>query len=484
MNSGLLKLYRALPAVQRESLRGRYPDSPKIQLFLDFLDQCKNEKFTSVQAAHFIYADELKSGIAIPVAVNRFFKLRKKLEESLVHSSGETTENWGANSAFSQYNQALRLMELNQPQSAARKLKQLYQEVREINLFELLPGICDNLIYAQQINLQYKDIESWFERWEEANQLLRDLNKAKFHYRKAFTITFLNTHAEMEPEIQVLRQLAQKHKAFPRFDAIYHFACFTLGSRSFGKSPQSLGKHAKALDFYLGKFPHIPWVNIPEAYFQDNQFSVRITNATFHLRKGNYQKALAEMNSGFDLVKREPLLQRRLSQSLLINKMRLEVLAGLFPEALKTGKMLQELEMKEGNSLLGNCEIARVWLYAFPEQFPPSYPELYESIDLYIVELLKANREFDARDLNGVKMLLLLQEGKIKEARKIWEKNEVVHYFESTGFEPELIERILYLREPDTLLKELEKRMYQSEDPGIEVFYRMLWKTASAFYRE
>lgn len=476
MNISILKLYKGLSERQQQALYSRFPESPKISLLLQFLDTCKDEKFTALQAANYLYREELAGGLEISVAINRFYKLRKKLEEALAHTTGESTENTEPHPVISGYRQAIRLVDVNQANDALKKLKTLYDDALKDNIFEYLPGICEHIIYAMQIVQKGSSQDKWFRRWDIANTLQRDLNRAKYYSRLAFSLASRQSFEMAEPHIQVLRQMAARYKEYPRFNAIYHYAGLSAGSRSFGASPQSLGKHTKALEELLGKYPRVPWISITDAYYIDNEFSLRANKANFSMAKGLHRIALQDITAAVDLVKREPMLQRRLTMPLIINKIRLELLNELYGEALKSVRLLSEIGKRQGASLMAYAEVARIYMYAFPDRLEERSPELLSNLEMYIDEMQKLGREMEVADALGIKAILYYQEGKIKEGARCYARKNCREFFQSVGFDVNFTDLLFNTSEKndEQLLQMIDKGIRRSSEASVLIFYKML----------
>jgi hypothetical protein len=82
MNRDLKEWYFNLKIFEKEKLKTQFSESPKALQLIDFLEKSKDRSFKTGDVVTFLYKDE-KGDHPYEKLQNRFFKLRKKLIESL-----------------------------------------------------------------------------------------------------------------------------------------------------------------------------------------------------------------------------------------------------------------------------------------------------------------------------------------------------------------------------------------------------------------
>ena len=146
MNEELFLLFCEMNSASRTVLNHAFSRSPKMLQLINFLETSKTA-FKTPKAIHVVYSEELDT-VEYSKLINRFYKLRQQLIEWLYHYL-KKTENYSSKEEQS-LNFIRYLVNENQFKTALDKALKLEKYCRKLNLFELLPGVLNMIIYARQ----------------------------------------------------------------------------------------------------------------------------------------------------------------------------------------------------------------------------------------------------------------------------------------------------------------------------------------------
>jgi hypothetical protein len=391
MNQLLQNRYNELGREEIFQLRHRLADSPRALLLLDLLEKKRDKKINLIDAVEFIYKDEKEN---FETLRNRFFKLRKQTIE-LFSKTGETTSSNGIVllPLEEKLYRCRHLISQNHFQLAKVELRQLIQECRKLNIFEILPEALSQMIYCNMAMNALKENERFINELTDASELLNDLRHLQALSRKVYILVLSRQYSKVSVVLRQMRRLAITRAAFPRFRMFYHFTVvgYTVGVPAF--SNKAHARHLTSVKRLLEKNP-----GMPVGYYEPNgtaimQFYLLMADGTHLYMKGDIAGAYNLFKDSWEIMERTPNLRSRKSESFFSNRIAIEVATGRYREALKTAEDLidfQKEQRQEEKRLKGFAEMAMVYTYAWPVLKCPNPEFLMNQLKTYVT-LLKRN---------------------------------------------------------------------------------------------
>ena len=296
MNKEIKQLYEELSINEKERLRTHFSKSPKMQLYLEALDQFG--LVSTTKAIQILYEAE-RERTDERILINRFYKLRRVLYLHLLqnlkkYSKGLTVEEAELN--------FLRLLSLkNEHAYLLDKALLLEKKCWEDNTFELIPDLIHLIILAlhahQSRNIAM--IRTYIEKLDTANELLYTLNQFK-NYVNVFRVEFIDgIHDEgiTEQYHQILKKMRRKAnglKEYPRFKLLYHYTGFSIGSllqKIVHDKSNILVRHLNQLDKLLKECPTSPILTYCSNHRIHDTISLEIKRAIYWHNKEEPKKS-------------------------------------------------------------------------------------------------------------------------------------------------------------------------------------------------
>lgn len=311
MNKEIKHLYQELSTSDKKQLLENFEQSPKMLLYIQALEA---SNLLSTQKAIKVVYEVEQDLVDDNVLINRFYKLRgilrlyllKQLKNRLKSSTDEETEL-----------QFLKLLLIkNEHAFVLERAKKLEKICWRNNLFELLPQLMSLMVSALHLH-KSRDLEEiavYVDKLETANELLYTFRKFE-HHINSFRLKINDgyNHAELAEHynntISKLRRKAKALKEHVRFNLMYHYVSFSIGSQLQGivhKTSNVLTRHLNQLDKLLSENPDMPISRyIPNHRFHDMNFLL-INKAIYWFNKKNTAKSYQQILERAQLKEANP----------------------------------------------------------------------------------------------------------------------------------------------------------------------------------
>ena len=294
MNKELFDNYKKLSVTGKSELRFKMKDSPVGLSFLEFLDACTNRNFRNSDAVDHIYKTE--KGIK-PYAVleNRFFKLRKKINDEMESSSDADPGILPEEEL--ELHRCKRQVRDGDKENAYQSLVALEKDCWAKNIFELLPAILDQLIFCNQSFNRLERNESLYGRLEKAIELNYDISRCMMTARKIYEINFKKGIRFAKKELELMKDLALKHKNYHRFELCYHHVSlyYKLGSTDYINEMQVISRHYRKFRELNSKYPMMPMIGYRSNYRQYQHFHFQLIAVFYHFNRCEFEEAYQAM---------------------------------------------------------------------------------------------------------------------------------------------------------------------------------------------
>ncbi len=288
MNRQLLQTYRFLTSTEKQSIRKGLSGQGLVLKLMDFLDTCPNENYFNTEAVAFLYSP---SSEKYKILENRYYKLRKKLMESLqIQHMSQPSE-----SLFHRYEIEFKTLQKSIRDGQVLKnyprLEALVNQLWKDNLFELLPEALDTLILANQTFNRLEKNQALHTSFELALQLHADMFKALNLARKVYEYNFTKGMNAAQVYLSELKQIATKNKDFDRFRYCYEFASayYKLGSREYVHAMNIVGRHLNKVWELHNKNPQMPLFNFRVNYEAGQRFHLLEIRAFYLYNTCNFK---------------------------------------------------------------------------------------------------------------------------------------------------------------------------------------------------
>lgn len=424
MNSFLTERYHALRDFQKRALRERLRDSPKALRMLDFLEAHPDGKFSMPEAVNTIYSE---SGESFSVRQNRFFKLRKKVQELIETPQEEGKAPVDLLPLELDYLRCRERMNANHYSMARKSLVKLIEDCRRRNVFELLPGAINSLLYCNLALNVVDETEKLCDDLEEAAGLLSDLHQMQALHRRIYSATTGRPDTtKAEALLARCATLARRHSEWPRFRMYHTFISMTAGPASLGRDIRALGKAVSTLERIVREHPDIP-CQVYEKHFQEiTQYYLASSRGVHAFATGDAEACYQSFAESWDIMSRTPDFRVRKTESVFINKITAEVATGRFHDGLRTAEALIEfhkLQHEEDKRLQGFSILAMIYTYCFNTIPCPDPDFLLGKLDDYIRAMRKSRGPL-LGDAYSTKAIFLFMLGRFAEANRIMRKEE------------------------------------------------------------
>ena len=392
MNHVLQSGYDLLRADEKQNLRRRLSDSPRAVLLLDFLEQRKGKKFSTVDVVETVYADERDEEFA--TLRNRFFKLRKHIIGMLDQNSGSVSAGVPLLPLEEELFRCRQLIGQNHFQQADKQLRELIAECRRLNVFELLPEAYNQIIYANLALNNFKQHERNLRELEESGKLLDDLRSMQIMSRRIYLAAITRNTKEVVKQLQAMRRIVLRREEYPRFELFYHFVVVTNAPSVPGYSGKGHARHLATVKKLIAKYP-----GMPAGHYEPNgaallQYYLLVADGSHEFMRGDVQACYNLFKESWGIMERIPNLKLKKSESNFKNRIAIEVATGRFREAVKTAHDLIEFQKENKNEekrLSGYAELAVVYSYAYPVLKCPDPDFLSRQLKAFTALLKRTN---------------------------------------------------------------------------------------------
>jgi hypothetical protein len=394
MNQVLQNRFNELGAGELQQLKYRLQASPRALRLLELLDRRRERKINTFDAVDYLYKDT--PGETFEILRNRFFKLRKQLLGLMRASETGTKSGVQLLPLEEKLFRCRQLIAENHFQVARNELRELVNECRQQNIFELLPESISQLIYCNMAMNVLKENEKLTDELSAASLLLTDFRQMQVLSRKAYLCMHSRNYKRVLEIMQQMRRVTIRRSAFPRFKLFYHFVVLNHTSARPGVSTKSAARHLSSLKNLVAKFPAMP-----AGYYEPHaaaimQFYIKIGEGTQNYMKGNTQVCYRLFKEAWEIQERIPNLRVRRSESHFSNRIAIEVATGRYRDALKTAESLiefQKEQRQEEKRLKGYAEIAVIYSYAWPSIKCPDPEFISGQLKAYTAMLKKSGSQ-------------------------------------------------------------------------------------------
>lgn len=469
MNKKLYDDYKNLTEIEASELSFKFKDSPVGTKLIDFLKKCVNRNFKNSDAVTFVYgesSDKKEYG----VLENRYFKLRKKIHDEMLKSSvGQQSGELLTEEQVVLYRNKNFTSATNK-EGAYKELSELEKVCWQKNIFELLPEILDQLIFLNQSFNRLERNKPLFERLEKAIELQYDMSRSQFLSRSLYEINLLKGIKFAKQELGIMKDLAEKHKEYPRFLMCYHHVSlyYKLGSQDYLHYQQVVSRHLAAFKKLFAKNPEIPLLSYKVNYAQFQHFHFSHITMFYHFNRCEFEEAHHFMKDSWDLVHdNDSILKAYKTESLYFNLMTSQCMTGRFAEANETCNLFIAF-LKENNQTdnlsFAYIQKARIVSDTFPNTFKMDLDYLSAQVDEYLKRAKKAgNALASAEETIALKIKLLIIKNQFEKAAKLLQEKNVKTYLEQVSVYDLTMELIDLLENgaPKSRLDELNKRVQQ-----------------------
>lgn len=466
-------------SASRKALDHAFSKSPKMLQLIHFLKTSKTT-FKTPKAIHIVYSDELDT-VAYSKLINRFYKLRQQLIEWLYHYL-KKTEDYSSKEEQS-LNFIRYLVNENQFKNALEKALKLEKHCRKLNLFELLPGVLNMIIYARQCVFMGGDkaLIKAEEKLLEAIEWYQVLQKLHYYHQRSYRMV---KEEDYQQVLKAVRKLIAPYKHFPRFALLYHYIAFSKGCMVLGnvqKSTNALMRHLNKLEAILKEHPQVPMVFMTAYYSKIDPYNLLLLKAVFYFHRGEFNQSAKALKERDRIETLNPNLPYPISESQIRNTITILIVSKQYRLALKKQEQLVDFYKKhEQEERLDLALLEKANIYFF------QYPKVQKKDLLSLHEALKAakNPKFaNFMNVSSIWMQLLLGKAIAKE-----ELEEGKAMFESYQIKGELVQELnAAITQKDSLglqkiIKKLEDVLEQKNNSIQSIYYQQFLVIAKKHY--
>ncbi len=321
---------------------------------------------------------------------------------------------------------------------ARQKLEALLKKAWQENLFEILPDILQNLMYCRHALGEYHQNTALFQEWERAIALQRDMNQMRLLSSQTHNITHDKNIATALETMPQLKRIVSRNKAYPRFALAYRFSHLLNGAATMGNTPAALTRHLKAYEQLRKAHPAMPGMQYEANHLAVERFRYLYAKGLYNYLKGNYKEFYQTQREAYQLSATVPELRGARSEAMFLNKIRTEILLGLYREALQTAREMQDF-LKE-QQLTANfwktlLEMGRTYVYSYPAVVPDDMGRFADTLHRNLANAAAAMNDTEKAEAMGVAAILYFYGGHYTKALKTFEQKETVAHFAYMGVE-------------------------------------------------
>lgn len=467
MNEELFLLYCELNPESQIALNHAFKRSPKMLLLIDFL-KTTTATFKTPKAIHYIYKEEVEQ-VDYTKLINRFYKLRQQLIEWLYHYL-KKTESYSSKEEQS-LNFIRYLVNKNQLKDALDKAVKLEKHCLKLNLFELLPGIINMMIYCRQClflggeEALIKDEK----RLLDAIAWHHTLQKMQYYHQHSYRATNPEVYKNI---LSTVRKLIAPYKNLPRFTLIYHYIAFSKGCMVQGKqATNALVRHLNKIETILEENPQMPMVFATAHYSKQAQFNLLLLKAVFYFQRGQFTKSAQALKERDRVEAANPSLSFPISEAEIRNTISMFIASKQYEAALKKWDQLVAFYKKhEQDERLDFAlvEKANIFFFQYPRGSKKERQLLLESL------LKVENKPYDNFIRVAIIWMKLLLGQALEEANILKE----AEFFKSYGLDAFLTYRLskAIARADHDALKDILKELKHLVDNKHNSFQLLYYK--------
>ncbi|BDS14316.1 hypothetical protein [Aureispira anguillae] len=481
MNEELFLLFSEINPESQSALNHAFKKSPKMILLIDFL-KTTTPNFKTPKAINFVYKAEIKQ-VNYNKLINRFYKLRQQLIEWLYHYL-KKTERYASKEEQS-LNFIRYLVNKNQFKNALDKAIKLEKHCRKLNLFELLPGIINMMIYCRQC-LFYGGEAALI---EDENRLLeviswnQTLQKMQYYHQRSYRAIEPDVYKEI---LTTVRKLIAPYKDQPRFALIYHYIAFSKGCMIQGRVKQStnaLVRHLNKMEGILEANPQMPIVFAQAHYAKLTQFKLLLLKAVFYFQRGQFNKSAQLLKQRDRIAIANPNLPFPISESEIRNTISMFIASKQYDAALKKWEQLIAFYKKhEQEDRLDFALVEKVNIFFF--QYPKGRLKAHQEL-LAQLEAVDPNKPY-IHLINVSKIWIKLILGKELTRHEIFQETELFKYY---GLDAVLTYRLSKAtsnnnkKDLQTIVKELYMLIDNKSNSLQVLYYKQFIEIANSYLR-
>jgi hypothetical protein len=467
-HKSLLKWYQSLSTAEKQSLKDTFSNSPKANRCLIYLENAKNNTFIeqSKLIAH-IYKEELES-VDYKVIENRFFKLRKKIIESVQKSSLLAPKDETLAEEEKIWFRLRHNIQKNEFQELLPELITLYETLKKRNIFELMPAVVEGIINYYQVFRTKNEVLPWVEEWEKVNELLREWEAHKIDVRTAYQKIIELGFESAKSVLSDMKKRVKKMKDYPRFNMVYHYTFTNSKIHDVSKDFRTTERNFKELFAIHEENPYIPLVVYRANYIRETEFAIKFQWKLFLCRVQRYQEALSISDEIWKDVQEGNIPS---SEALYTNRVYVQCAAAAYTEAIETVKEYIHF-LRQNNKrtrlIYAYTQLVATYSAGFPN-IPAQNTDFFKRQFFEYIKEVEKNPDileatFKIEDLYALKVMYLCIIGEIQEAIRYYPK--AANYFEKTDvpFMKDFLNILLYFKnntwqEHTEELDDLQKRI-------------------------
>lgn len=381
MNEELFLLFCEVNPTSQIVLDHAFGKSPKMLRLIHFLRTIETT-FKTPRAINVIYKEEVDQ-VEYTKLINRFYKLRQQLIEWLYHYLKKTETHSSKEEqslSFIRY-----LVNKNQFKDALEKALKLEKHCQKLNLFELLPGVLNMIIYCQQClfiggDKALIDAEKRLLKAVEWNHALQKLH---YYHQQSYRIKTIEDYQEV---LKAVRKLIQPYKDLPRFTLLYHYIAFSKGCTAIGrthKSTNALVRHLNKLEAILKEHPQMPMIFAMAHYPKLTTYNLLLLKAIFYFYRGQYNESAKALKERDRIETAHPNLPYPTSESEIRNTISILISSKQYRLALKKWEQLVAFYKKHEQDErldLALMEKANIYFFQYPKVNKTDLLALYEDL--------------------------------------------------------------------------------------------------------
>ncbi|MCW3085218.1 MAG: hypothetical protein JWP12_2584 [Bacteroidetes bacterium] len=421
MNKQVYESFKKLNETERAELIYKFKNSPTVTRFIDFIEKLKSPNFKTMAAIDAVYSDE-KEQTAYAVLENRFFKLRKKILDELESFQTNDTSQVHAEEEL-KFLKAKLFIATENKETGYKQLLELEKVCWEKNIFELLPAIIDQLIFCNQSFNRLENNVPLYTKQQKAIELQADMNRCCMTARQVYEINFTVGVKFAKKELNYLRTLAVKHKAYPRFLLCYHHvsAYYKLGSKDYSTDPQVLSRHLSAFKKLQSKYPQIPLLTYKVNYVQLQHMHFNSMVMSYHFTRCEFEESYQIVHAFSKQMDDEhSVFKTHKTEAFFYNLITAQCMTHRYSEAMETINNFA-VYLKNNHQtdklMLVNAMKARIYSEVYPQTYKMDPAFLLEQTEEYAKVLRKSDNMMTSLDQTLIlRIKLLIIAGAYKKA--------------------------------------------------------------------
>jgi len=470
MNAEIHQLYHSLNETQQKILKHKTADSSRLTQLIEFIEQ-KKKNFQN----HEIIQHLFSTGILdkeFNKARNNYFKLRKKLIETIEELKKENTEILPLENEL---RECRKLIKEQQYSAAKRKLEILKIELENNNIFEYLHDCIYQLINVHECLATGYSIEYYnlLKEYQKAYELNYDLHQMLFLYKAKY-------HEDKEPALlERMSRIAQKNKIYPRFTIIYYY-CKVLFGISATTPKRTAKADIKKLENSMEKHPEVPvFQNTPNSYLKIMGYWLPMIKMHYCMLFREYHEGFKLMMQYKNVLKNNPeKLGAQMNENLLRNEITACIYSENYKEALQILEELKEFQMKNGqkeNLLHNYVEMANIYSFGYPKIECKQVENISTRLKELIQKTQKGKNDNLNRDAYLSNAILLFTYGYKSKAMKYFNTQESIA--EIKGLKIENIQLLFSSNtNKENIISIFEKEIRDSVSPLQESYFKWALK--------